>query len=90
MGGIEGTHLVASFDGLISAGQDIEIFEIGELDRKPRALYQNQPVYPYTLKQRRIEGWVIREWIITDNGRVAQPRVSQSSHQEFRQPTIDS
>ena len=41
-------------------------------------LFQAEPTNPYSLKNQRIEGWVIIEWVITHTGHVLQPRVVQS------------
>lgn len=67
-----------------------DLYEIDELHRIPRALFQIEPIFPYALKQLKREGWVILEWIITDQGRVHSIKVIQSSHREFQQPAIDS
>ncbi|MFL3659997.1 MAG: energy transducer TonB [Opitutales bacterium] len=44
---------------------------------------------PYSLKNQRIEGWVIIEWVKTYTGRISPPRVIQSSHHKFQQAAID-
>lgn len=90
MGGVGPSSIAVNIKGLVGGDDDYAIFELSDLDRKPHALFQTEPVYPYSLKQQKIEGWVIIEWIITDTGRVTQPRVIQSSHREFQQPAIDS
>jgi len=90
MGGVRSSSIAVNIDGLVDSVDDLAIFELSDLDRKPHALFQTEPVYPYSLKQQKIEGWVIIEWIITDAGRVTRPRVIQSSHREFQQPAIDS
>ncbi len=66
------------------------LYEIEDLDRKPRALFQVEPVYPYSLKSQRIAGWALLEWTITDRGRVSDIRAIRYSHREFVQPAIDS
>jgi len=67
-----------------------DLYDLSDLDRKPKALFQVEPVFPYNLKNQRIEGWVILEWIITSSGRVTQVKAIQYSHREFVQPAIDS
>lgn len=67
-----------------------DLYEISDLDQKPKALFQIEPVYPYSLKNRRIEGWVLLEWIITEEGRVTSIKAVQYSNREFVQPAIDS
>ncbi len=85
-----GFNYPPNYTKFIDTPGDIEIFNIEDLERKPRALFQIEPVYPYDLKNRRIEGWVLLEWVITDRGRVTSVRAIQYSHREFVQPSIDS
>lgn len=57
-----------------------EIFDLRDLDRTPKAVFQVEPQYPYELKQAKIKGWILIEWIITESGSVRGARVIQSSH----------
>jgi|TARA_B110000037_G_scaffold204015_1_gene247600 protein TonB len=90
MGGVGSSSIALNVDGLVDSVDDLAIFELSDLDRKPHALFQTEPTYLYSLKLQKVEGWVIIEWIITDAGRVTHPRVIQSLHREFQQPAIDS
>jgi len=78
------------FDAGIDALGDMEIFDLRDVDKLPRALFQVDPNYPYSLKQAKIGGWVQLEWVIDDSGKVLKPRVIKSSHREFNQPAIES
>ena len=78
------------FDTGIDALEGMQIFELGDLDKHPRPLFQVKPNYPYSLKQAQIAGWVQLEWIIDPNGKVLRPRALKSSHREFEQPAIES
>ncbi len=78
------------FDAGIDALGDMEIFDLRDVDKLPRALFQVDPNYPYSLKQAKIGGWVQLEWVIDDTGKVLRPRVVKSSHREFNQPAIES
>jgi protein TonB len=78
------------FDTGIDALGDMEIFDLRDVDKLPRALFQVEPNYPYSLKQAKIGGYVDLEWVIDVNGRVLKPRVVKSSHREFNQPAIES
>lgn len=78
------------FDTGIDALGDMEIFDLRDVDKLPRALFQVDPNYPYSLKQAKIGGWVQLEWVIDATGKVLRPRVVKSSHREFNQPAIDS
>lgn len=68
----------------------IATFELPDLDRKPRPIFQVEPFYPYSLKNQKIGGWVILEWVINTRGNVEKIRVIDSSHREFQQAAIDS
>ncbi len=78
------------FDTGIDALGDMEIFDLADVDKLPRALFQVAPNYPYSLKQAKIGGWVELEWLIDATGKVLRPKVIKSSHREFNQPAIDS
>lgn len=85
-----GVSFTTDIANLANIREDLKIFETEELEKMPRALFQNQPVYPYDLKSQRIEGWVVLEWVITDKGRVTRIRVHSSSHSEFQRAAIES
>ena len=85
-----GVSFSTDFANLVNIDDALEIFDPEDLEKMPRALFQNQPVYPYYLKQQRIEGWVVLEWVITDKGRVTRIRVHSSSHSEFQRAAIES
>jgi len=88
--GVGGFSYDNDYEKFIDATGDLKIFNIDDLERKPKALFQVEPVYPYDLKNRRIEGWVLLEWVITDRGRVTSIRAIEYSHRDFVQPSIDS
>lgn len=78
------------FDTGIDALGDMEIFDLRDVDKQPRPLFQVTPNYPYALKQAKIDGWVQLEWVIDAEGRVLRPTVVKSSNREFNQPAIES
>ena len=78
------------FDTGIDAFEGMQIFDLKDLDKQPKAIYQVKPNYPYALKQAQIAGWVLLEWLIDENGRVLRARAVESTHREFEQPAIDS
>ncbi len=87
----DGTHIDIGVPAAYIIDDKIDdLFVYDQLDKKPKALFQIEPVFPYSLKQQNIEGWVTIEWIITDRGQVRGVKVIQSSHREFQQPAIDS
>jgi len=74
----------------VNLEEDFQIFDLKDLDKKPRPLFQVEPNYPYSLQQAQIEGWCMVEFVIDDNGNVRRARAYKSSHREFEQPAIDS
>ena len=83
-------QLGGNYTEFIETGDIEEIFELRDLDRTPKAVFQVEPQYPYELKQAKIKGWVLLEWIITESGSVKGAKVIQSSHDAFNRPAIDS
>lgn len=82
-GGSGHGQAVAFADGL-EEFIDTELpFDLDDLDRRPQALRQIRPVYPYALKQQMIEGWAIIEWIINPNGTVRSAKIIRSSLSDF-------
>ncbi len=57
-----------SFD--FSADETEMVFEMGELDKNPRAISQVSPIYPFSLGKTGIDGQVDLQFIVNPNGRV--------------------
>ncbi len=72
-------------------GQGIkDLFNVNDLDQKPVARIQGQPVYPYEMQRAGISGEVLVEFIINYNGDVVDARVVKSSHREFEVPAVQA
>lgn len=71
-------------DGLESA------FSLGEIDQKPRALFQAAPVFPGEMRNKKLEGVVTVLFVVDTTGRVSQPHVEKSSHPAFEKPALDA
>ena len=56
----------------------------------PVVVYQEQPVYPFSLRLSGIKGKVVVEFIVDPQGNVIQPSVIESSHPDFEAPTIEA
>jgi TonB family protein len=69
---------------------DTEVFNLRSVDKLPRAIFQVDPNYPYSLKQAKVGGYVKLEWIIDESGKVLRPKVLESSNPGFNQPAIES
>jgi protein TonB len=66
------------------------LFDINNLDQKPVARVQPQPSYPYEMSRAGINGDVVVEFIINENGDVIDTRVVRSSHREFEVPAMQA
>lgn len=89
-GGAMGDFGFNDFDASIDASASMKIFDISELDERPRPVFQIAPRYPYAMKQASVKGWVDCEWVIEANGSCSRVRAKDSSHREFEEPTIDA
>jgi protein TonB len=88
-GGDWGGNFTISLDRHISkAGREETIFSMGDLDQKPRAIYQPAPTYPPELHKKGLEGTVYVIFIIDRNGRVTNAKVQKSTHQAFERPAL--
>jgi len=89
-GNAAGDFGFGDFNTGIDALADMQIFDLQDLDKQPRPLFQIKPVYPYSLKQAQVQGWVQVEWVIDPQGRVLRPRAVKSTHREFEQPAVEA
>jgi len=88
-GDASGDFGFGDFNTGINALEDMKIFDPQDLDQNAKALFRVKPVYPYSMKQAQVKGWVMVEWIIDANGRVLRARPVKSSHREFEQPAVE-
>lgn len=66
------------------------IFEIEDVEEKPRPIRQIEPIYPAELKRRKIGGRVDIEFIVDQQGNVLNPRVTRTDHPDFDRPALDA
>ncbi len=52
-----------------------EIFNLNQVDRKPRVLRAVTPAYPFEAQKKGIEGKVILRFVVDENGQVQNPEV---------------
>lgn len=64
------------------------IFEIKDLDKKPKLLSANPPQYPPELKRDRVEGEVVLLVMINEEGKVSVLDVERSTHRMFEMSAI--
>lgn len=76
-----------------SAGNAVvqnETFDVSELEKRPEPISQVAPAYPTELRKAKIEGSVTLVFILTEEGKVEEARVENSSRPEFEKPALDA
>ncbi len=68
----------------------LDTFDVGDLERRPEAVVQVAPAYPAELRKARIEGTVTLVFVLSEEGRVDDARVENSSRPEFEKPALDA
>lgn len=77
--------------GAGGGGDDLTAaFDVGELDQRARPIFQAAPVYPFELRQKKVEGTVYMLFIVDKDGRVVNPRVEKSDHPAFERPALEA
>ena len=66
------------------------IFDIADLDQRPRPISQVEPRYPLEMKKAKITGSVVLLFVLNEGGRVEDLRVEASSRPEFEKPALDA
>lgn len=56
------------------------VYDLDKLNSPPKIMFMRSPIYPDELIQKEIEGDVLLEFIITENGSVANIKVLESDH----------
>jgi len=76
----------------LTTPQDIkeETFDVSELEKKPEPVSQVAPAYPRELAKNKIEGSVTLVFVLSEEGRVEDARVENSSRPEFEKPSLDA
>ncbi|MCI0536786.1 MAG: energy transducer TonB, partial [Verrucomicrobiales bacterium] len=67
-----------------------EAFDVADLEKRPEAVSQIPPTYPPELRKARIEGSVTLVFVLSEEGRVEEPRVENSSRPEFEKPALEA
>lgn len=65
-------------------------FSLGDIDQKPRAIFQGQPLYPSEMRGKKVDGSVTAIFVVGTDGKVQNPKVAKSSHTAFEQPALDA
>ncbi len=89
-GNATGDFGFGNFGDSIDALDDMQIFDLADVDKAPFALVQSDPVYPYSMQQAKVRGSATVRFVIDATGKVRRARVIKSTHREFEQPAIDA
>lgn len=87
-GALAGFGDVRSMTKAESTQQDA--FDVADLEKRPEAVSQAAPAYPAELRKARIEGVVTLVFVLSEEGRVEEPRVESSSRPEFEKPALEA
>ncbi|HTD65955.1 MAG TPA: energy transducer TonB [Candidatus Limnocylindria bacterium] len=76
----------------LTAAQPIQedAFDVADLEKRPEPVSQVAPSYPSELRKAKIEGTVMLTFLLTEEGRVEDPRVENSSRPEFEKPALEA
>ena len=67
-----------------------EVFDVADLEKRPEAVSQIPPQYPSELRKAKIEGSVTLVFVLSEEGRVEDARVENSSRPEFEKPALEA
>ncbi|HKQ61969.1 MAG TPA: energy transducer TonB [Candidatus Polarisedimenticolaceae bacterium] len=65
-------------------------FSIGELDQRPRPIFQSPPRYPLELRRQKVTGTVQVVFLVDRDGRVLEPKVEKSTNAAFDTAALDA
>jgi protein TonB len=87
-GGLAGFGEVAKMASTESTRDDV--VDVSELEKRPEPISQVAPAYPAELRKAKVEGSVTLVFVLTEDGRVEEARVENSSRAEFEKPALDA
>lgn len=67
-----------------------DAFDVADLQKRPEAVSQVAPAYPPELRKAKVEGLVTLVFILSEEGRVEDARVENSSRPEFEKPALEA
>ncbi len=77
----------ASAEGMAAS---LDTFDVSELEKRPEVVAQVAPSYPPELRKAKIEGAVTLVFLLTEEGRVEDARVENSTRPEFEKPALEA
>lgn len=84
--------LAADYQSTISLSNSTKdkIYNISEVNPKPKAIHQISPHYPQDLLKAKVNGWVDIEWVINNLGQTVNHKATKSSNPAFEQSALDA
>lgn len=70
--------------------ESMAAFDVTELDKAPEVIAAISPLYPSDMRKARVEGRVTILFVLTEDGRVEDPRVENASRPEFEKPALEA
>ena len=67
-----------------------EAVPLSQLDRMPQATVRRPPTYPFAMREAKVAGSVVAEFVIDAEGNVRDAKVVRSTAREFEVPTLDA
>jgi protein TonB len=67
-----------------------DVVDAGDLEKRPEPMSQVAPAYPAELRKAKTEGVVTLLFLLSEEGRVEDARVENSSRPEFEKPALDA
>ena len=89
-GGYLPGFVAAAAVGAADLGAALDTFDVSELEKRPEVISQVAPTYPAELRKAKIEGMVTLVFLLTEDGRVEDPRVENASRPEFEKPALEA
>jgi protein TonB len=78
--------------GKAGGGEDAldNAFSMSDIDQKPQVLFQAEPVFPLSMRGKKIEGRVTVIFVVDSKGKVLDPRSTETTHEAFERPAVDA
>lgn len=67
-----------------------DVVDVSDLEKRPEPISQVAPAYPAELRKAKVEGVVTLLFLVSEDGRVEDPRVENSSRPEFEKPALEA
>jgi protein TonB len=78
------------FNAASNLVDQIDVFDLSQLDKPPTPTMQIQPAYPAEMQRQKIEGTVVLVLVLDEKGRVKEVKVERSSHPAFERSALDA